>query len=143
VTGADLERLALLRELAADEREAVSKELEAAALSAGEVLYHEGDEADGLVLLLEGQLRISSLRSGTAGIVGPGTALGALSLVALGAREASAVAESRCRLLWLRRPAFRRLVEDAPRAACRLLEAATCDFVSSVRQGIELLAPPR
>ncbi len=140
---ADLARMELLRELSAEEREAVSKELEAAALAEGDVLYHEGDEADGLVLLLEGQLRISSLRSGTAGVVGPGAALGALSLVALGAREATAVADSSCRLLWLRRLAFRRLVEDAPRAACRLLEAATCEFVSSVRQGIELLVPPR
>jgi len=143
VSEPELKGLALLRELSAEEREAISEELEPAALAAGEVLFNEGDEADGLVLLLEGRLRISSRRSGTAGLVGPGAALGALSLVAVGAREATAVAEARCQLLWLRRPAFRRLVEDAPRAACRLLEAATCEFVSSARQGIELLVPPR
>ena len=103
------------------------------------MLFREREEASGLVLVVEGRVRLESSRAGELGSVGPGTALGAVSLVAVGPREASAVADSACCVLLLRRSTFRRLADDAPRAACRLAEAIACDAAALLRAGLEPL----
>jgi CRP-like cAMP-binding protein len=139
VSAVDLKRFALFEELSEEEREVLAEEIEGIELEPGDVLFREREEASGLLLVIEGRVRLESSRAGALGSVGPGTALGAVSLVAVGPREASAVADSACRVLLLRRSAFRRLVEDAPRAACRLAEAIACDAATLLRAGLEPL----
>jgi len=139
VSAVDLKRFALFEELSEEEREVLAEEIEGIELEPGDVLFREREEASGLLLVIEGRVRLESSRAGALGSVGPGTALGAVSLVAVGPREASAVADSACRVLLLRRSAFRRLVEDAPRAACRLAEAIACDAATPLRAGLEPL----
>jgi len=135
----DLKRFALFEELSEEEREVLAEGIERIELEPGDVLFREQEEGGGLVLLVEGRVRLESSRAGELGSVGPGTALGAVSLVAVGPREASAVAESACSILLLRRSAFRRLVEDTPRAACRLAEAIARDAAALLRTGLEPL----
>lgn len=135
--GPALGQFPLLRELGGDERAALEKELEAIDLRDGDVLFREGEEAGGLVLVASGRLRTESARAGTLGQAGPGSALGGLSLVCVGQREVTATADGGGRVLVLRRAAFRRLAEDAPRAACRLAEAIAADLASLVRAQLD------
>lgn len=137
----DLKRFALLGELSEEERDVVADELEAMSIAEGEVLFEEGEESHGLVLVVEGRFRLESRRTGSLGAAHPGQVLGAASLVAIGTREATAVAETASRVLLLRRSSFRRLVEDAPRAACRLAEAVATDLAALVRAGLDTIAP--
>jgi CRP-like cAMP-binding protein len=139
LSAVDLKRFALFEELSEEEREVLADGIERIELEPGDVLFREQEEGSGLVLLVEGRVRLESTRTGELGSVGPGTALGAVSLVAVGPREVSAVAESACSILLLRRSAFRRLADDTPRAACRLAEAIAREAAALLRAGLEPL----
>lgn len=139
----DLKLFALLAELGEEERELVADLLEPVDLDKGEQLFAEGQQAEGLYLVERGTLELSSQRVGALGQAAPGDALGSLSLVAVGTREATAVASDRARLWLLSRESFRRLAYDAPRAACRILEAALVDFAGAVREELDRFAGPR
>ena len=54
-------------------------------------------------------------------------------------REITAVTETPCEILWLRRSDFRRLADDSPRTACRLLEAIASEFAGCVRRELDTL----
>lgn len=135
--GPDFKAFALLAELSEDERELVTELLERVDLYSGDQFFCEGQQAEGLVLVESGALDLTSGRAGALGQIGAGECLGALALVAVGPREVTAVAgEDAC--VWvLSRESFRRLCEDSPRAACRILEAALADFAGAVREGLD------
>jgi len=139
----DLKRFALLAELGDEERDLVADLLERVDLDEGEQLFAEGQEADGLVLVERGSLELTSGRAGPLGRASAGDVLGTISLVAVGPREATAVAREEARLWLLSRESFRRLAYDAPRAACRILEAALADFAGAVREELDRFGKPR
>jgi CRP-like cAMP-binding protein len=139
VSAVELKRFTLFEELSEEEREVLSEGIERIELEPGDVLFREQEEASGLVLLVEGRVRLESQRVGELGSVGPGSALGAVSLVTVGPREASAIAESACSIFLLRRSTFRRLADDAPRAACRVAEAIARETAAFLRAGLEPL----
>ncbi|MDX1650822.1 MAG: hypothetical protein R3263_13300, partial [Myxococcota bacterium] len=64
---------------------------------------------------------------------------GGLALACVGPRMVSAVAEEPTRVRVLSRTAFHRLTEDAPRAACRILEAVLADVALALRSGVDPL----
>lgn len=138
VSGRDLKHFALLAEFTEAECQELIEVLVPAALLADRTLFREGEESNGLALLLEGTMRLESRRTGQKTRVGAGTAIGTLSLVEMGPRESSALTETPCEILWLRRSDFRRLVDDSPRTACRLLEAIASEFAGRVRGELEL-----
>jgi CRP-like cAMP-binding protein len=131
---------ALLAELADTERDAVSGHLDAIDLAEGDLLFVEGQEADGLVVVERGSLAVASSRAGEIAVLGEGASLGALSLVAVGPREVTARATAPTRVLCLSRSSFGRLLEDAPRAACRLLERVVADVATDVRAELDRIA---
>lgn len=133
----ELKGFELLAELAEEERELVAEMLERHELDDGEQFFAEGQEAEGLVLVEIGALALSSARGGELGQVEAGDSLGAASLVAVGPREATAVAAGATCVWVLSRESFRRLAEDAPRAACRILEGALVDLAGAVRDGLD------
>jgi CRP-like cAMP-binding protein len=135
-----LEKVALLGEFDADDRDALAGLLAERSLGAGERLFEEGEEARGLVLVAEGALKLESRRLDGSRRVGSGHWLGAAALVTVGGREVTATATEPTRLLELDRLAFRRLVEDAPRTACRLLEAVLMDLADGLRPTLERMA---
>jgi len=126
-------------DLTDEELELVTSLLEERELVVGEVLQNEGDEADGLILLAEGQLTLSNSRTGELGTLAPGRHLGDTSLASLGRRELTLVAAEPSRVLLFPRSAFLRLSEDAPRAATRILEAVLRDLAATVRSGLDRL----
>jgi CRP-like cAMP-binding protein len=135
-----LKVFSLLAEFTDDDREALADVVEERVLRAGRRVFSEGTEAEGLVLVESGTVRIESRRTGESEGVEAPVALGAMSLVAVGPRECTVFAETECRVLLLPRTAFRRLVDDAPRTACRLMEGIVDDAAGSIRGALDSLA---
>jgi CRP-like cAMP-binding protein len=142
VSQGDLKRFAFLSELTDSDREAVAELLEPIELAAGRQLFREGQEAEGLILIDRGELRLESQRTGELGSSGEGTVIGGLSLLAVGRREVTAIAVGPTRVLQLSRAAFLRLAEDSPRTALRLVQAIVAEFAGAVREGLERIASP-
>lgn len=139
--GNELKPFALLTEMSDDEREALAELLEEQELLPGKSAFREGSEADGLVLLVEGTLKLKSKRTGgvIASLVAP-YHLGAASLFAVGRREVTAVADGPCVVWRLSRTGLARLAEDVPKAAFRLAEATAGELASLTRPGLDAFA---
>ncbi len=93
-------------------RESSSRHLEA-----GEWLFHEGDDADRLFVVLSGRLRIVVTRESeqrTVRELGPGAALGELALLTGSARSAGVQAVRDSQLLEIARPSFDGLLASDP-----------------------------
>lgn len=133
----ELKRFAVLGDLSEEERDDVLAQLEPRLLACGETLFHEGDPSDALVLLEAGALRLTSRRSGEQAAIGPGMALGALALFAVGRREVTAVATEASSVLLLPRRAYRRLVMDCPGAACRIAESVLAELAGLMRVALD------
>jgi CRP-like cAMP-binding protein len=140
VTSADLKRFSLLAEFSDEDREALFELLEPQAVRKGRSVYRETAEADGLVFILSGVVRLSGRYGDDLGLLGEGTILGGASLLTMGQREATAKAESDCQVLLLPRTAYRRLVDDYPRTACRLTEAVAADLAALLREALAPIA---
>jgi len=134
VTAADLKVFPVLAELADEDREVLAELLEESRVPARRTLFRESSEADGMFLVCSGRIRITTSRTDESATVGPGHVLGGLSLVVVGVREATAKVEETAELLFLPRTSFRRLTDDAPRAAVRLLESLLAETVGSARE---------
>lgn len=137
----DLKQFPLLVELSEEDRVALGDLLEPKSVVAGRSIFREGTEADGLVLIASGAVTVSAGRLTEPESFRAGEVLGPLSLVSVGPREATAVAETGVELLVLPRTSFRRLADDYPRTACRLIEAILRDFASAVRPSLDDLVP--
>jgi NTE family protein len=130
----------LLTELNDEDRDALAQLLDEKQLAQGRRIFTEGTEAEGLVLITSGTVRIQSKRSGVVEFFDAPAALGALSLVSVGPRECTAIAETSCEVLVLARTAYRRLVDDHPRTACRLTEGMIEEAAGLIRGGLDKLA---
>lgn len=132
-----LKQFSLLVEFDEQDRIDLCELLEPLALDSGKTLFKEGDEADILYLLCRGSIRIKGEVCGNLGLLCGGASLGAISLMTIGVREADAIAESDCEFVTLTRAGFRRLVEDAPRTACRLAEAVVAELAGGLRPKLD------
>lgn len=138
MTAADLKRFPLLAELSDEDRESLFDLLETRSFRKGRSVFRQTAEADGLVFVVSGAVQLSRKGSPNLGVLREGTILGTASLLTMGQREATAKAASECEVALLSRNAYRRLVEDHPRTACRLTEAIAQDLSALLR---EALAP--
>ena len=137
----ELKRFALFADFSEDEREALCELLEARELPNGKSAFREGAEAEGLVLLCKGRLKLKSKRTGTlVGILEAPAHLGAASLFAFGKREVTALADGAASIRSLSRSGLPRLADDSPRAAFRLAAAVAAELAGLTRAGLDLLA---
>lgn len=136
---AELKQFSLLVEFSEEDREALAELLDIEKVASGRTMFREGTEADAMYLLKSGRLRLETTASGEMGLVCAGSWLGAISLMSIGVREATARAQDDCEVLVLSRPSFRRLVEDAPTTACRLAEAVVGDLAAQLRPHLALV----
>lgn len=136
IEAAVLKGCMLLAEFTDKELALLCEILDEHTLDTGDILFQEGSAADGLYWVVDGQLGLSQRKLGEIGGATVGDALGVLSLIAMGKRESTAVATTACRLYCLDRHGYHRLVEDAPRAACKLHEAFLKDFGEAVRESM-------
>ena len=133
----DPKQFELLAELREADLEVLFDLLEPRKLARGRKVFREGSEADGLVLLASGRIEISSGRGGPAFVLEPGAILGTLSLVTCGPRELTASTIEPCEIWRLPRDQWRRLVDDHPRTACRLLESIIEDTAATLREVLD------
>jgi len=136
----DPKEFGLLSELRETDLEVLFDLLEPRKLARGRKVFREGSEADGLVLLAEGQIEISGNRSDERFVLGRGAVLGGLSLVTIGPRELTATTLEPCMLWRLPRDHWRRLTDDHPRTACRLLEAILNETATHLRETLDALS---
>ena len=136
----ELKAFRLLAEFGDDDRELLADLLDCKTLGKGRTLFREGGESQELMLVARGTIELSSARCEHKSVIGPGTALGALSLLVVGPREVAAKTLEPCELRILARESFRRLVDDHPQTACRLVEAIAVDLAHDLRSALDSLA---
>jgi signal transduction histidine kinase len=115
-----LGRVPLFAQLGPDELEAIVASGEARRVEAGEVVFRRGDAADGLLVVLEGELRIFNADENAdetnaeveLGRAGPGEYVGEIALLDGGLRSASVAASQSSELFVLQRSAFLHLLES-------------------------------
>jgi len=86
-------------------------------LTAGETLFSEGDTADAMFVVVEGDLVVTALHGDVTflvGRVGPGDPIGEMQVLAGGNRTATVIAETPCRLVRIPNAALRTLSESFP-----------------------------
>ena len=134
-TSSALKAFSALCELSTSDLSLLSGYLEPQQFAIGLRITQSGCEAEGLLLVTEGEVRVdASGRSETR--VAP-LALGAYSLVQVGSSLATVTAETPCYAWRLDRSGFRRLADDEPRVACRLLEGVLAESAALGRRLIQ------
>jgi CRP-like cAMP-binding protein len=84
----------------------------------GDILFAQGDSAEGGILVLEGEVVLSA--DGEERRAGPGALIGQTALVAEVLRGATATAASEVSTLKIPRPTFRRVLGEFPEAAVKV-----------------------
>jgi CRP-like cAMP-binding protein len=101
----------------------------------GEVLFRQGDVADGGYVVQEGSFHLASERSGKAvrtTVVGPGTLIGELALITETRRPLTATAQEPSSVIRIPRPLFLKMLEGYPDLAYRLREAMAARAIEMV-----------
>lgn len=99
----------------------------------GAVLAREGEPGLGFFLILEGTAKVT-VGDRTRTRLGPGDFFGEISLLDQGPRTASVVAESPVRLLGLTQWSFKRLIEQNPSIAAKMLKVMAQRLRNSSKQ---------
>lgn len=127
-----LEAFHLFDDLGGDDRLKFEEYLEERCFGDGQSVFLYHDESGEALLVAEGSVRIE--REGeTRCVLGPGHVLGGVSLVAIGTRECTAIADGPVRLFALNRGAYLRLRSEAPHLALVVQESILRSFAGSVR----------
>jgi CRP-like cAMP-binding protein len=115
-----LEKLAninLLRSLPPEEMEVILEAVKPVIYNTGDFIFHKGDDADGLYLILEGQVQIidrSDASSNTLATLKNGESFGEMALLTGEPRSASAYAASNLSLLKIEKSTFIELIKASP-----------------------------
>ena len=133
---ATLKQFALFQDLLDEELELLGSLLEEQQLTPGRRILRQGEEAESLVLVLEGTVKFETDDGDEETMEAP-LAFGASSLVASGPRIATVTTASPSRVATLSRTAFHRFADDAPRGAVRVLESLVTDMAGLLRQSLD------
>jgi CRP/FNR family transcriptional regulator, cyclic AMP receptor protein len=129
-----------LTELAADERAALEELGSVRRYRRGDVLFHQGDDAGAVLVLLEGHVKAAMLNDGREVILafpGPGELLGELSAVDGEPRSGTVRAVDEVEALVIPGSAFRALLENRPRIALVLLRSVAARLRAADRQRVD------
>jgi CRP-like cAMP-binding protein len=130
---APLEKFEILREMSPEERDSLRDFLEERSFADGRAIFRRLDDADALLLLIDGRVRLES-GGEDLGELAPGSALGHASLVSIGKRTCAAHAVGAVSLLELSREAYHRLRGDFPQIALALQEGLLRSFAETTRK---------
>lgn len=121
-----LGKTAVFRDLDPDEREVLQGVAHEVTMGKDQVIYRQGERAERLFLLREGQVRLSRLspagRERSVAVLEPGTFFGQMPPAGETMRNARAVAMDNCRLVVMSKGDFERLIAKK-QVALRILEA--------------------
>lgn len=140
----------LFGSLTASERSDLLKHLRLRSVGMGQVIFHEGDEPDGLYGVISGRVVVTvESTEGKELILNtflPGTIFGEIAFLDGRGRTASAVAREPSRLVVLDRSVFLPFLEERPDAALRVI-AFLCERLRRTTQLVQdstfLQVPPR
>jgi CRP-like cAMP-binding protein len=131
-----LSRVALFTTLGDEQLRLIAFGAEPVQLETGRLLCRSGEMADGGFVLVSGTL--SRLAGNSEEVerdfTEAGTLIGELSLLTRCIWQSTIVAATRCKLLRLPRPLFRRILEEYPATAFELEKILTADLSGKVRQ---------
>ena len=123
---AALKSSAIFQSLQPDDLKAVLAHAVLRQYPRGTAVLRKGDPGRGMLLIMRGQMRISSMledgREVTLGVVGPGEAIGEMSLLDGQERSADVTALDDCAALVMERGQFLRLLRGSPDLCLSLIE---------------------
>ena len=130
-----LSSLKIFAELDPDALRLIAFASETLTLSAGDVLFREGDESDGGYVIISGTIRIdsmnSTIESGT--ILGPGALVGELALLISYLYSVTAIARENSILLKIPRALFLRVLQELPANAQNLQHVLGAEIASFMK----------
>jgi CRP/FNR family cyclic AMP-dependent transcriptional regulator len=88
---------------------------------AGTVIFAEGDRADSMYVVLDGEVDVR-VGSNLLEVIGPGEIIGEMALVDSNPRSATAVVKSACRLALVDEKRFQFLVQQTPYFALHVMQ---------------------
>lgn len=115
-----LARVPIFSGLSRRELEAIARQGKEVRRRAGAVLAQEGETGLGFFLILEGEARVT-VRGRFRRTLGPGNFFGEISLLDGGPRTATVTAASPVRLLGITQWVFKRLIDQHPSMASKML----------------------
>ncbi len=111
----------IFSELSKKELRAIAEATRGVTRREGDVLAREGDPGVGFFLILEGKAKVTvGGRQRTS--LGPGDFFGEISLLDAGPRSATVVAASSVNMLGLTQWSFKRLIQENPSIASKMLK---------------------
>jgi CRP-like cAMP-binding protein len=120
----------LFSELAGETLLAIAKETEEIFFKSGSKIFAEGDDPDGLYIIVSGIIYISDKEHKIATELFTSDAFGELALLDDSKRAATAIAKEDCTVLFLDREIFANLIDDLP----SVLKAVTREVVRYLRK---------
>jgi CRP-like cAMP-binding protein len=138
-----LDRLPTLHALGGDALRILAISSEQIRLEDGEVLFEEGERADGGYVVIAGAIQLQSSRDRTDDdimIARPGALIGETALVVDTARPATAIAIEPTAVLKIVRGTFLRVLEGEPRAA-EALRRVIAERVEAALNDLDLALP--
>ncbi|HXF56733.1 MAG TPA: cyclic nucleotide-binding domain-containing protein [Actinomycetota bacterium] len=117
-----LARVPIFSSLSRRELQAIARQGKEVRHGEGAVLAREGDAGLGFFLILEGEARVT-VKGRFRRTLGPGDFFGEISLLDGGPRTATVTAATPVRLLGIAQWAFKRLVDQHPSMASKMLRA--------------------
>ncbi|HYD04930.1 MAG TPA: Crp/Fnr family transcriptional regulator [Reyranella sp.] len=122
------------------ERAALLKHLRLRSATAGQVIFNEGDEADGLYGVMSGRIVVTVESPEGKELIlnsfGPGTFFGEIAFFDGHGRSATAVARETTRLIFLGRAVFLPFLKERPAAALRMI-AFLCERLRRTTQQVQ------
>lgn len=121
----ELEKVELFSGLLSEEMQSLEQTAEMRAYHPGDVIFQEGDPGDGIYVVLDGTVQVSTLVSETERrvltLVGPGDFFGEMAILDDRPRSATAQAEGETKVYFLHRDDLLRILEHSPKLAVSLL----------------------
>ena len=133
----------LFRRFAAEDVAALSEIAVDKRWASGATIFQRGDEGDGMIVVTEGQVRLSLLAHNGREIslkhAGPGEIVGEIALLDGGPRSADATALTQTRGRFVPRAGFQRLVDQRP-GLLRAINMYLCQRLRDTNELVESLA---
>lgn len=132
--------LKLFSELDPEALRLIAFAAETITLNAGDVVFREGEEADGGYVIVSGAIRIDSIGNAvdTGKLVWPGALLGELSLIITNSYSASAIATQKSILIKIPRALFLRVLREFPANAQSLQWVLNVEITTFMKDLIKI-----
>jgi CRP-like cAMP-binding protein len=132
--------VAIFRECTRGELETLKLHLHERHFLAGEIVFDEGEEGEGMYVVIRGKLRANRkglLAKKVLGVILPGESFGEMALLGAGERMATVVAEEDSTVLAMFRPELQALAQARPRLGYKIAMGVALVLESRLRKVAE------